>query len=326
MTPVTRWQRLRLDSAVSRAWTRDGNLRLGFDLEITHLPHQVAQWLTLFDGTRDAHQLLESAAAMGIAPNVATETLSALAHHGLIYQVDVLPAALGDTRIHCDARVTGQTLQMTATEVALLRQTTRLLVVGAGIVSFTLVRGFEQLGYLCGWEINEQHRVTSDEAQLAQLPSSWINTKWREHRRVIEEPQLVLVVGDIVDLDQVSLRYSSALVLPIQVRLKNCSIGPLLHHPQSVCERCISASFCEDDWNLLMTQWLHHKRSLPLITVSMLESVSATAIAVVHEIVTRNSSELVQQIMTLRPPRAIWELTSLVRGIAADCQCQLVLV
>jgi hypothetical protein len=328
MTPVAQWQRLRLDPALSRAWTRAGNLRLGFSIDICEMPHQTLQWLALFDGTRSSRALLESASALGLTTESALATLTALAGAGAVYQVDTLPAALGDTRISCDARATGQNANMTATEIAVARQSTRILISGAGVVSYRLVVMLEQLGFLCGWEIDSQHRISSDEVMLGGMPHAWMNSKWREHRRTISDPQLVIAIDDVIDFDYFDLKYPDALVLPIQLRTNRCEIGPLLHHKHSICTRCIvhTLQHHEPDWNLLLTQWLHHTRALPLVGEGMLSGVCATTVAVIQELVVCGVSSLARISTTLSPPAALWNSTTWSTSGATMCTCLSVLV
>ena len=320
--PLT-WQRVRIDPALSRAWTRSGDLVLGFNSIVADKAHQSHDWLALFDGTRSATALIESATAMGIDSAQARLRLEQLANSGAIFQVDTLPAALGNSRIVFDARAVGQQCTRSGLEVAALRQTTRILVRGIGAFCYQAVQQLDELGYLVGWQCDSAQRITLEDIQLGKLPHEWMGRRWSDVGREVVEPQFVIEVNDVIDFATIDMKFARSNVLPVQLRGQEAMIGPLLGHAAEMCGRCIYEAqvAANADWPLLLTQWLHHRRAIPLLSVASLNYVLAQVMVSVEFFASHGISADLGMSLHCSFPEPKWREVTWQRGIASDCSC-----
>ncbi len=323
MTPLLQWQRIRLNPAVAKTWNRAGELTLDFDIQFSQQPKQVLEWLTLFDGSRSTQQLLESAAAMGIEPERATSHLQLLAQCGAIYEVDTIPAALGDSRAMYDARATGITFAKTGLEIAHDRQALRICVVGIGVLAYQLVTNLEAAGYLVGWSINTTVRITDDDVHLATMPATMIGRRWLELARKIINPDLVVVIDDAIDMTHIDLLYCESRILPVHVRTRHIEIGPLLHAEESVCAECVyeHQKNTRDDWPMMLTQLLHHRRAQPLVNSAATALTCAQIVMLIQNLASGQSTPLMSESLVLKDDDITWQSSQWTRHIATECRC-----
>ncbi|MEY4323780.1 MAG: hypothetical protein RL410_1561 [Actinomycetota bacterium] len=323
MTPLSQWQRIRLNPAAAKTWNRAGELTIDYNVRISHEPHTALQWLTLFDGTRSTQQLLESAAAMGMDSERATSHFRDLAHNGTIFEVDTIPAALGDTRTMYDTRAAGLTFEKTSLDIAADRQSLRVCVVGIGVVPQKLVTSLESSGYLTGWSITTTARITDEDVHLGNMSPSFVGRRWMDFARVIKNPQLVILVDDVIDITQIDLQYCDSVIVPVQIRTKQIEIGPVLHAHNSVCAECVyeEQKRVFEDWPMMLTQLLHHRRAQPIVNSATTALTVAQLEMLTNHIASGRTMPLTSHSLSIKNDDVMWEIRDWKHGISQHCRC-----
>jgi hypothetical protein len=155
------------------------------------------------------------------------------------------------------------------------------------------------------------------------MPQNMIGRRWMDLGRKIQNPHLVVVIDDVIDMTQIDLQYSEAKILPIHVRTQQIEIGPLLHAPRSVCAECIYElqKQAMSDWPMMLTQLLHHRRAQPLIPIAVASLVGAQILLLIHHVASGQQAPLTNTSMMLKSDDVTWKEREWKRHISVECRC-----
>lgn len=310
-------KRIRLDPSVPWFWRQDGTLQLGFPdvpegqaLVIREHPREVATWLRLWDGSQDGNSLQASALAMGIPEATARGVMTKLLRAGHAFEVETLTAARAVAGIFRDLHFAAGLGGLGLSELVMARGGRRVLVTGAGALAYRLHRGLQRAQADCGWQPEHPSRIRPEDAG-ADIPRHAVGRPWRELAVPVTQPHLVVAIADAFDLEELSRRFGSSLLLPVVIHKRRIAVGPLLHCRGGITAAELHARRveAEPDWNLALIQLLHQPRPLPVVGDPWLGAAEHMLLGLTLEILSGAAPpELLGCSLELLPPASLWRM------------------
>lgn len=312
--------KLRFDESTPLCWRSDGSFVIGYTdqpesraLRVVQQPREVAVWLSLVDGSRNAAQLVVSAQAMGINESAIRLLLQQLLEAGHVYEVATARLPADSIALSRDLRYNGGLRALAADELAARRSGSKVLVHGAGGLAAGIFRRLREQHISVGWDPAHPGSVRpQDLPELGEVtPSS--SPRWSKLAVKVTKPDLVVAVADAHDLGLLTAQFAQTPTLLVSAHRLRISVGPILNVVGACCPYCLNAarSANDTDWNFVLTQLLHRHRPLPVIGNPWLALAAEQVCALVCEIVDSGwASGLVGQSLELVPPDPIWRARS----------------
>lgn len=310
--------RLRFDESTPLCWRTDGSLVIGYAdqphsaaVRVVQQAREVAVWLSLVDGSRNAAALVASAQAMGISEHSIRLLLLELVEAGHVFEVATVRLPADSQTVARDLRYNGSLHGLAADEVLERRSTARVLVHGAGGLAAAVVARLREQQLRVGWEPNHPGRVRPIDLAGTGLAEPSGSQRWSRLALPLPEPTLVVAIADAHDADVISARFPGAPLLLVTAHRRRVSVGPMLHLASSVCVDCLNAARAENDpdWSFLLTQLLHRHRPLPVLGNPWLALATAQVCAILTESIDTGSiPALFAASLELAPPDPVWRL------------------
>lgn len=313
---ISPWQRVRLDPSAP-VWRReDGTLVVGHSDAAESAPvaapsdhPDISALIQLLDGEHSTAELVQSGLAMGMPAPTTHQFLNALADAGHIYRTEAVSTpriAMSSMR---DLQHFARVRAVSAETLLSLRESTRVLVVGDGLVSAALAASATHAGLRVGWQSDSNRRVRLEDCSLPWLNPDTRGVRWRDLGQPLSAPDYVLVVDQTPAARELATEFAHAVVLPITAHPRRLAVGPLLNLKEGICSECIdsSRSAADPDWAYRLAQLKQRTLSPPLIADSFINAFVGTTLNFLLELVdTGRASSLHEQSWELAPPNPQW--------------------
>lgn len=294
---MTSPKHLRLDPALPLSFRPSGTLILGYPdipeskaLEIRHQPKLTSTWLRLLDGTRTETELNESAQAIGISPEFV---------HALMQKL----VTAGHVR--------------TTPDVSVAENLEGIELIGAGVLPARVFTLLQSYGLRVGWNPVSNQRIRLAEIELGRLSSDYLGRRWRDLGEIHKPPTVEVVFSEAFDPEIIS---NHTLTLPITWHHRRIAIGPYLNLANSHAAECLNLDHRahEPDWNYLLTQILHQRHHLGLISNPWLEIAANQIVGLLTTMSAGITNELLTNQYELLPPNPLMRFRAVSNS---ECSC-----
>lgn len=307
--------RLRLAAATAISWRTDGSLVVGFNdqpssaaVRIAAHAKQVAVWLSLLDGSRTAGQLTESGQALGIPGSAVADLLTELRRSGHVYAVETINGCRQSSQLR-DLRHAAAVRGRELGGLLAQRQNRAVLICGAGPLPAKLVQDLQSHWLNVGWLPESAARIRPEDLESTGLAQRHLGKTWNSLARQVAQPALVIAVADVLDTEQLELRFANSAVLPVVAHQRRIAIGPLLNTSNARCSECLTAERVRNDpdWTFTLTQLLHTRRQLPSIGEPWLGQARTQVVAIALQLLDEAAvAGLAEASLELIPPEPVW--------------------